>query len=381
MEHALKLAGRYDEATFLERKNRFTLLLQLRGRPITAYLANTGRLEEHLVPGSILFVAPSPTSSTRHRYRVISSLYRGTFVLLDTKKSSRIVCELLVRNALIESKDITDIEHEPYISGKRLDILVKRKEKPPLIIEVKHCTLCHRGIALFPDAPSRRATQQIELLQRLASSGYDACILILIPMGDGRFFLPNLHTDAVFTRALLAAKEVDVRAIGVALTDPVTVNLGSYHELTLSYNVVYENLGGSGSYLLVLENGENREIEVGKLGRVLFEKGYYVYVGSGMNGVDKRIARHYRKKKSYHWHIDYITPSHMRILRSYTIRSAKKVEENIAARLEKICHRSIEGFGSSDSNMMSHLFFFPSIPHQKREFLDLVLDFMTFHAP
>lgn len=378
MKHSLKLTDRYDEAAFLERKGRFNLLLRLKGKTITAYLPNTARLEEQLIPGSILFVVQTTAPSDRPRYRVISSVYRDKFVLLDTRQSIRIVYELLARGMLPFSGGILDIKTGVRISGRRLDILVERPALKPLIVEVNTCTLCHNGVALFPDSRSMAAERQIEFLQGLASSGYETCIIFLIPTGDGRYFLPNLHTDPAFTRALLAAGGIDVRAIGVTLTDPVTVDLGSAREFEISYSMLRKNLVNSGSYLLVLENRESKYIAVGRLGRIRFEKGYYVYVGSGMNGVDHRIARHYRKKKAIHWHIDYITPRHMQIVRCYTIRGTSRVEDEITVRMEVICSHSIEGFGSSDSPRRSHLFYFPRPPQQQRDFLDLVLDFMTF---
>ena len=218
----------------------------------------------------------------------------------------------------------------------------------------------------------------MESLQGLLSSGYDICLVFLVPTGGGRTFIPDLHGDRVFARTLMAAKNIDVRAVGVTLTDPVTVDLVSARNLHIEYATVQENVGRRGTYILVLENRSIKRIEVGKLGQVRFCKGYYVYVGSGMNGVDRRVARHYRDRKRFHWHIDYITPSHMPITGSYTIRRSSNLEELIAKRCEKISHGIIDGFGSSDSSRRSHLFFFPSPPQERRDFLDMILDFMTF---
>lgn len=162
------------------------------------------------------------------------------------------------------------------------------------------------------------------------------------------------------------------------LADPATVDPALVREVRGDQETVHKNSGRSGTYLLVLENSSMKRIDVGKLGRVRFSKGYYVYVGSGMNGLDCRVARHYRTKKSTHWHIDHITPRHMPIVRCYKIRSALRLEEMIVKRCEKIAPGNIQGFGSSDSSRRSHLFFFPSPPHERRDFLDIVLDLMTF---
>jgi len=376
MKNTLKLASQYHEAFLAGKKSGSILLVQREGETVTAFLPGVGRLDELLVPGAVVFVSPS--SATTYRYRVISSLYQDKFVLLDTQQGSRIVYELLARGMLMQPGDILEIETGARVGGRRIDILVRRPSRKPLIVKVKTCPLCHNGVALYLDQKSGRVVHEMESLQGLLSSGYDICLVFLVPTEGGRTFIPDLHGDAVFARTLMAAKNIDVRAVGVTLTDPVTVDLDSARNLNIEYDTVQENLGHRGTYLLVLENRSIKWIDVGKLGQIRFNKGYYVYVGSGMNGVDRRVARHYRDRKSFHWHIDYITPSHMPITGSYTIRRSLNLEEEIAMRCEKISHGSIDGFGSSDSSRRSHLFFFPSPPHERRDFLDMILDFMTF---
>ena len=60
-----------------------------------------------------------------------------------------------------------------------------------------------------------------------------------------------------------------------------------------------------GSYLIIIKLEDNKKLKVGKFGKIDFKKGYYVYVGSAMNGLEKRIQRHLQTRKKTHWHIDY----------------------------------------------------------------------------
>ena len=136
-----------------------------------------------------------------------------------------------------------------------------------------------------------------------------------------------------------------------------------------------DSLNYRGSYLLIMQNKHSIELDIGKLGKVKFEQGYYVFIGSGMGGVYERIKRHSRKDKKKHWHIDYLTPEYMSIKKIYVIRKAKKIEELLAQRIEKISYRGVKGFGASDSSLASHLFFFASPPHHMRAFLHIVHDF------
>ena len=45
---------------------------------------------------------------------------------------------------------------------------------------------------------------------------------------------------------------------------------------------------------------------MGKLGRFDFPAGLYVYCGSAQGNLPARIARHRRRRKRLHWHVDYL---------------------------------------------------------------------------
>ena len=47
--------------------------------------------------------------------------------------------------------------------------------------------------------------------------------------------------------------------------------------------------------------------EVGSLGTLRFGPGVYIYAGSASKGLEPRLARHARREKVIHWHIDRLT--------------------------------------------------------------------------
>lgn len=110
-----------------------------------------------------------------------------------------------------------------------------------------------------------------------------------------------------------------------------------------------------GSYILLLELNKNVEILVGKLGKINFKKGNYAYVGSALNGLESRIKRHLRKQKKIHWHIDYLLKK-ANIVNVFYKENEKRYECNIVQSLNKNLNE-IFGFGCSDCNCKSHLFF------------------------
>jgi Uri superfamily endonuclease len=107
-----------------------------------------------------------------------------------------------------------------------------------------------------------------------------------------------------------------------------------------------------GVYVLLLELPEDRSIQVGKLGKIAFEHGYYAYVGSALNGLESRIKRHLRKEKKKHWHIDHLLEESV-IEEVVFAETTRRVECDIA---DGVDLRFISGFGCTDCGCESHLF-------------------------
>jgi len=115
-----------------------------------------------------------------------------------------------------------------------------------------------------------------------------------------------------------------------------------------------------GIYCLFIHLQKDKHITVGRLGCLFFSQGFYIYVGSGLNNLEKRIQRHRKKDKKMHWHIDYFL-QHATIINVLTIETGDKLECSIARLLSLIPSvQEIPHFGSSDCHCTSHLFYFPS---------------------
>jgi Domain of unknown function DUF123 len=63
-----------------------------------------------------------------------------------------------------------------------------------------------------------------------------------------------------------------------------------------------------GTYVLVLSSRSTDLIQIGRLGALQLQSGFYVYVGSalGPGGVRARLAHHLKLSRRPHWHIDYL---------------------------------------------------------------------------
>ncbi len=118
-----------------------------------------------------------------------------------------------------------------------------------------------------------------------------------------------------------------------------------------------------GVYHLILCLDQQATIRVGRLGRFTFPAGCYIYTGSAMGGLEARVARHCRQRKTRRWHIDYLLTK-ARVVEVVTIPTRERVE---CARNQAVL--SLPGasvlaprFGASDCRCAAHLAYFRKPP-------------------
>lgn len=110
-----------------------------------------------------------------------------------------------------------------------------------------------------------------------------------------------------------------------------------------------------GSYLLLIKLNEDEHIRFGIKNNYFFKKGYYIYVGSALNNLEKRIERHLKIIKKKYWHIDYFL-DYGNITNIYYKENNYKEECHISKLLKEI-FLPISNFGSSDCKCRTHLFY------------------------
>jgi hypothetical protein len=230
--------------------------------------------------------------------------------MVDTIRTNALAAYLL-RNNLVPGLEGAEVLQAEYSLGNsRFDFLL-RKDGVPFLLEVKSCTLFHRKLAMFPDAETAGGRKHGEELAELAREGYRCGVLFVVQSGDVRFFLPDYHTDYAFSTALLEARHIlDITAVGVDWRErggiPALDRDRPVRQLAIPWEIAEAECRDGGAYVLVLHLPEAREIEVGRLGTLLFREGYYVYVGSAVRHLAARMARHRRRRKTLHWHIDWL---------------------------------------------------------------------------
>jgi Uri superfamily endonuclease len=120
-----------------------------------------------------------------------------------------------------------------------------------------------------------------------------------------------------------------------------------------------------GTYALILSCSRKIRVQIGCLGTMRLQPGYYVYLGSalGPGGLRARIAHHQKPSLRPHWHIDYLR-AHTQFHCIWFSYDGRRREHQWARVLRTVrdARAPLLGFGASDCDCHSHLYFFKHCP-------------------
>lgn len=208
-----------SEGVFLARETRFTALVKLDGRPVRAHLGTSGRLAETLVPGRTVYLAAGKVPGRRTGWELILARAGSVLVSVDSHLPNRLVAAAAALGRLAPWQDSRPVGGLAY-GASRFDFHL-RGGGADVLLEVKSVTLVTGGMAMFPDAPTRRGAGQMADLVLAGAAGYRPAVLFVIQRGDARVFRPADHIDPVFGDALRKARasgvEVFARRLAVSL--------------------------------------------------------------------------------------------------------------------------------------------------------------------
>ncbi len=198
------------KAVFVERTNRFLAFVNLDGKRVAVHVHDPGRLEELLYSDVPVLIKREQGKNRKTKWDLIASNYNGQWVLVNSKYH-RYIAEKLLHMLFSDY----ELKPEVKLGASRIDFLVESPEK--IAIEVKGCTLSREGIALFPDAPTKRGKRHLEELIKFARHNR-AMLLILIFREDSRCFLPNADTDPEFAKTFWNAVKAGVEVYPALLS-------------------------------------------------------------------------------------------------------------------------------------------------------------------
>lgn len=209
------------KATLHTRPNRFTGIVQLPDNTTTrAYIPNPGRMSELVNKGAQVLLRKTEKHRRKTKFDLIAVQHQGELVSIDSRLPNRLIQRALNKNTLLELKQPSKILPEHRFGSSRIDFYLEKNDTKYLI-EVKSCTLVEEGVALFPDAPTKRGQRHLQELISAVAEGYQPHIIFVVQRSDAHLFKPNKNIDPEFARLMSIAvkKGVTIQAYTCNITE------------------------------------------------------------------------------------------------------------------------------------------------------------------
>jgi sugar fermentation stimulation protein A len=215
-------------------------------RTVVCHVKNTGRCRELLIPGVTVILEFHPDavlSGRKTEYDLIGVYKNGLLINMDSQAPNKAAWEWLVslgggqytekNHYPLGSYVPFDIRREVTHGDSRFDLAFSLRNRDtkavsPAFMEVKGVTLEENGLALFPDAPTKRGIKHLKGLIRAHEEGYEAYVLFVIQMKGILGFTPNDITHPAFGETLRQAREAGVHVLAYdCLVNPDTMTVDS----------------------------------------------------------------------------------------------------------------------------------------------------------
>ena len=217
----------------IERKNRFSALVQLDGgKTTTAYVPTTGRLTGALHPGCRVWMVQAHNPGRKTAFTLLLSELPGGGLCSVKATMANALFDEAVSAGQLAAFSFTSIEKEVTYGHSRLDF---RLSSPETVcwVEVKSVTFVENGMGMFPDAPTTRGRRHLETLAELAAGGEQASAVFIAQRSDAQRFTPYETVDPEFAAGLrrlnragveVHAYRCDVRLDGIEIAEEIPVD-------------------------------------------------------------------------------------------------------------------------------------------------------------
>jgi sugar fermentation stimulation protein A len=204
-----------ERARFAVRENRFVVRADLEdGRRVRAYLPNTARLTDVLLPGAWLRVVPNDDPARRTRWTV-TRVWDGAWVaLVATVAADLVAAHLRSGHRLPGWPHAHTVRREVTRAGHRFDLELDLVDGTTGIVEVKSLSRVTDGIAPLSATPSTRGVAHLHALAGLAGEGRAVAAAFVVQRPDVSALSLSAPADPSWVSAVRRARDrgVDVHA-------------------------------------------------------------------------------------------------------------------------------------------------------------------------
>ena len=222
------------EAAFVQRRKRFSVLLQHQGADLWVHSNNSGSMLGLCLPGAPVLASPASNPERKLKFtqecvwltqRAVPAAsappahlgqagpqpaHNGFWVGVNTSTPNRMLEAAFYARRLPFAQGYTTLVREAKRGQSRLDGLLTGPGLPPLWVECKNVTMVEDDAACFPDAASERGQKHLRELMDIVACGERAAMFYLVQRPDGHCFGPADFIDPEYARLFALAVRAGV---------------------------------------------------------------------------------------------------------------------------------------------------------------------------
>lgn len=231
----MKFNQQLQPAILIRRYKRFLADVEMTdGKVVTVHCPNSGSMLGCSTPGSEVRLSRSDNAKRKYAYTLEMIKSGEIWVGINTILTNYLVAEAIRQGIVTELGHVDQIQREIKTSSHtRLDFLLQG-DKGKTYLEVKNCSLVERGVAMFPDAVTKRGTKHLNELLFLKKAGFGAAVFFCVQRQDSLSFAAARHIDQEYAETLervhksgvmILAYEAVVNPEDIEIVRPLPVNL------------------------------------------------------------------------------------------------------------------------------------------------------------
>lgn len=196
----------------LKRYKRFLADIRLDdSQEMTVHCPNSGSMRGCSDPGSPVVISRSDNKGRKYPWSLEMVQHESGWIGVNTVRTNKLIREALERGIIHDFGEIQSIRQEVVVSTRsRLDFLLETAQGS-VYLEVKHCSLAEKGVALFPDAVTARGAKHLHELASLIEFGHRAAVLFCVQRLDAVCCRPAAGIDPVYAKTVAWAHAKGVR--------------------------------------------------------------------------------------------------------------------------------------------------------------------------
>lgn len=292
-------------------------------------------------------------------------------VLLHTQRTNDLVQALLEKDSIPSLKGYSITKREATYGKSRFDFLLRSPEGTPFFLEVKSCTLFGNEGAMFPDAPSSRATRHVSELGSMSREGMGCGILFVVHSNIPRWFCPEYHTDPDFARTIAEERDyLKILSLAVKWDDDLKITEKPL-EIPINWGLMQREFKDKGGCLALFNLSDQLELSLQEGDTLSLERGYWILVTGASKSLQKILSRlkGKRTKNQEPWDkIKAVTSP-----RIIPFRASKNIGLKLKKALSPMALETVEFDPVVPKEPGATLFKFSQDPMKQTNFIDVIL--------